>query len=154
MKNFATIVRDYVSARNRLIYYQNLSRDCIKSLATLPNNSKEVGLIKDKWNHFKEEFPGIYVPSETFYPVLLQNYINEKITYAEYKEKAEKWGERIKTEELFFKRYVEEAKNEMLKAYNNFHDVNNTNPEMKEVFAFLEENFDKVMLLLSAEFEI
>ena len=156
MTIFATYLNNYFLARNRRIHYQALSRDCKQSLVTLPETAKEVEIIKAKWNQLREEFSGVYIPSVTFYPTLLQNYLSEKIKYSEYKEGAERWKERLEFEEMNFKRLEAERERELKKVYNNFRELHQNIPEFEEFFEDVERprHCDCSIALLSAEFEI
>lgn len=154
MKIFATILRDYVSANSQFTNFKRLAKDCIDSTKTIPRNNQEFIITKAKWDILRSEFSGVHIPSQTFYPILLQNYMNDKIKREEFEEKSKLWVERLQTEEMLFKRHVDLCKSDMEKAYNEYRQVHKIVPEFEEVFECIEKHPNVFWALLSAEFEI
>lgn len=154
MKYFSTLVDDHVTMTNRYQDYQRLLKDCIDTLFVIPRDKGEYTIIKSKWDILRKEFPGTYIPSLTFYPILLQDYMNNKITKEEYEEKANLWLENLQTHDMLYKRQTETPEKDLKKAYKGFRELHQSIPEYKEVLECIEKHPDVFWDLLSAKFEI
>ncbi len=154
MKDFATITRDYVSTRINWEHYETLLKDCIDSLSIIPRDKDEYHIIKSKWDLLRKEFPGTHVPSLTYYPILLHDYMKNKITEEEFKEKAKLWLENLQIHEMLYKRQTETPKKDSEKAYKILRERYQGIPEFEEVFECIEKHPDVFWDLLSAKFEI
>ena len=154
MTDFATIKRDYVSIRKNWEHYKTLLKDCVDSALIIPSDKLEYLAIKAKWELLRKEFPGTNNPSVTFYPILLHNYMKDKITREEFEEKAKLWLENLQLHEILYKREVDIKKKALENAYNDFRKAHQNIPEFEEVFDCIEKHPDEFWTLLSAEFEI